>query len=217
MKTTYILYGRNFLMALLLMSVGACKKDDFLTVDPKGSLTDESTFASESNADLFVNDIYNQVPDINNESQQLDQWTDNSCVGATWMTGQSLIRSNALNPSNAPDGPGGMFKWSDNYSRIRKCNVFLLQAAKYRSNFSDGWYTQRVAEVRFLRALFYSFLYQNYGGVPLISVPLDNQTMGDSIFVARASMDETLAFIEADCDAAAADLPTKASATGRAT
>lgn len=204
-------------LALVLFAAGACKKDGFLNVDPKGSLTDESTFASETNADLFVNDIYNQVPDMNNEDQVLDQWTDNSCVGATWMTGQSLIRSNALNPANAPDGPAAMFKWSDSYSRIRKCNVFLQEAEKYKANFSDDWYKQRVAEVHFLRALFYSFLYQNYGGVPLISVPLNNETMGDSIFVARASMDETLAFIEADCDAAAADLPTKASASGRAT
>lgn len=217
MRTTYLTYSRNVLLALLLVSAGACKKDGFLNVDPKGSLTDESSFASETNADLFVNDVYNQLPDVNNESQILDQWTDNNGVGATWMTGQSLIRANSLNPANAPDGPGGMFKWTNNYSSIRKCNVFLQQAAKYKSNFSDDWYKQRVAEVRFLRALFYSFLYQNYGGVPLISVPLNNETMGDSIFVARSTMDETLAFIEADCDAAAADLPTKASASGRAT
>ncbi|RPD42978.1 RagB/SusD family nutrient uptake outer membrane protein [Chitinophaga barathri] len=217
MKTKYRTYAHNLILAVLLVSAGACKRDGFLNVDPKGSLTDESTFASETNADLFINDVYNQMPDMNNESQILDQWTDNSCVGATWMTGQSLIRSNALNPSNAPNGPGGMFSWSDNYSRIRKCNVFLQQAAKYQSNFSDEWYKQRVAEVKFLRALFYSFLYQNYGGVPLISVPLNNQAMGDSIFISRSSLDQTLAFIEADCDAAAADLPTIATASGRAT
>ncbi|ACU60201.1 RagB/SusD family nutrient uptake outer membrane protein [Chitinophaga pinensis] len=217
MQYKYNSYGHVLVLALLIFITSACKKDGFLNVDPKGSLTDESTFATEANADLFVNDIYDQLPDMNNESQLLDQWTDNSCVGATWMTGQSLIRSNALNPSNAPDGPGAMFKWSENYSRIRRCNVFLQQAAKYRDHFSDEWYQQRVAEVKFLRALFYSFLYQNYGGVPLISEPLNNQTMGDKIFIPRASMEETLAFIEADCDAAAADLPTKAAATGRAT
>jgi len=216
MKSIYKSYGHTLILALLMITAGACKKDGFLNVDPKGSLTDENTFATEANADLFVNDIYDQVPDMNNETQLLDQWTDNCGVGATWMTGQVLIRSNALNPSNAPDGPAVMFKWSENYNRIRRCNVFLQQAAKYRSHFSDEWYRQRVAEVKFLRALFYSFLYQNYGGVPLISEPLDNQTMGDKIFVPRATMEETLAFIEADCDAAAADLPTKPAATGRA-
>lgn len=71
------------MMLLLIMSSAACKKDNFLNVTPKGSLTDASTFSSESNADLFVNDIYNQLPDMNNEDQVLDQYTDNDFVGAT--------------------------------------------------------------------------------------------------------------------------------------
>jgi hypothetical protein len=75
-----------------------------------------------------------------------------------------------------------------------------------------------VAEVKFLRAFFYSILYRNYGGVPLISVPLDNQD-GSDIFTPRATLDATLAFIEADCDAAAGVLPLRQTGAnlGRAT
>ncbi|HEY8971315.1 MAG TPA: RagB/SusD family nutrient uptake outer membrane protein, partial [Puia sp.] len=76
---------------------------------------------------------------------------------------------------------------------------------------------ERVGEVKFLRAFFYSLLFQNYGGVPLISKPLNDQTQGDSIFVPRSSMDSTLAFIEADCDSAALLLPLTSTETGRAT
>jgi hypothetical protein len=210
MKRTYI-----FFTVLLVLS--SCNKDGFLNVPPEGSLTNANTFSSQSNADLFVNDIYNQLPDLNNEDQCLDQWTDNNGVGATWMTGQALIRSNSLNAANAPNGPGNMFNWSNNYAVIRKCNVFLQEAAANQANFTQSWYQERVAEVKFIRALFYSFLYENYGGVPLISVPLNNETMGDSIFVARSSMDSTLAFIEADCDSAAAYLPLQPQDEGRAT
>jgi hypothetical protein len=198
------------------ISFAACKKDGFLNVPPKGSLTDQITFSTEDNADLFINDIYEQLPDMNNEFEALDQWTDNSDVGANWMDGL-YVRSNSMNPSSVSSGPANMFSWIGNYTNIRKCNVFLQEVAANKKNFSAAWYTARVGEIRFLRALFYSFLYQNYGGVPLISTPLDNQTQGDSIFVARSSLDSTLAFIEADCDAAAAALPLTPAQTGRAT
>ena len=51
-KYFYILLPVAFIIAF-----SACRKDSFLEVAPKGSLTDEVTFSSESNADLFVNDI----------------------------------------------------------------------------------------------------------------------------------------------------------------
>ncbi len=204
------------LLLALTIAFGACKKDGFLDVPPKGSLTDETTFSTESNADLFVNDIYNSLPDLNNEFEPLDQWTDNSHVGANWMDGL-FVRSNSLNPANWSSGPGYMFDWVNNYTIIRKCNVFLQQVAARKSNFSGDWYTKRTGEVHFLRALFYSFLFENFGGVPLIAAPLNSQTQGNSIFVARSSFDSTLAFIEADCDTAASLLPLQPDQTGRAT
>lgn len=197
-----------FLLALLILSIGSCKKDDFLSVPPKGVLTDASTFSTQTNADLFVNDIYNQLPDYNGITEMLDQWTDNSNTGATNQEGQARIRSNALSSGNATGGPGGTFDWGVNYGKIRRCNVFLQNAEANKGNFDADWYVQRVAEVKFLRAFFYSLLFKNYGGVPLITIPLNNLD-GSDIFTERGTIDQTLAFIEADCDAAAAMLPLK--------
>jgi hypothetical protein len=209
------------LFALLLISFGACKKDDFLSVPPKGVLTNASTFGTQTNADLFVNDIYNALPDYNNGSQVdriLDAWTDNSNAGATNHEGQALIRSNALSTSNATNGVGGFFGWASLYNNIRKCNVFLQDAALNSSAYDAEWYKQRVGEVKFLRAFFYMMLFKNYGGVPLLAIPLSN-TDGSDIFTERATIEATLAFIEADCDAAADVLPLKqvSSNLGRAT
>jgi hypothetical protein len=216
MKNKYLNNIALLLLLLLINSITACKKDDLLNVPPKGSLTDATTFSSESNADLFVNDVYNQLPDMNGEYQVLDQYTDNDFVGAAWMTGQTTVRANGINPTNVPGGPAGSFDWASQYAHIRKCNVFLQQAEKNKGNFSDQWYKQRVAEVTFLRAFFYSILYTNYGGVPIIKTPLNNSD-GTDVFVERSTADETLAFIEADCDAAAAVLPDKSAQNGRAT
>jgi hypothetical protein len=217
MKTSYIKNAAYFFVAFLLLSLCACKKDDFLNVPDKGTLTNLTTFASQSTADLFVNDIYNQLPDGNNNDENLDQYADNDFCGANYMTGQATVRNNAINPTNVPNGPSNMFNWTTNYTVIRKCNIFLQQAALNKSVYDPTWYTQRVGEVHFLRALFYTFLYTNYGGVPLISDPLDNQTMDSTqLFVARSTADQTVAYIAADCDTAAAALPPAATQSGRA-
>lgn len=199
---------RFYLAALFITIIYSCKKDDFLSVPPKGVLTDITTFETQNNADLFVNDVYNRLPDLNSVTELLDQWTDNSNTGAANQEGQARIRSNALSSGNATDGPGGFFGWSYLYTSIRRCNVFLQNAAKYKSAYAPDWYIQRVAEIKFLRAFYYSILLKNYGGVPLITVPLNNLD-GSDIFTERSTIDQTLAFIEADCDAAAADLPLK--------
>jgi len=218
MKNRYLKNGRILLFALLITSMGACKKDGFLNVPSKGILNNQVTFSSQQNADLFLNDIYGNLPNINNEDQILDQYTDNDFVGAQWMTGYATVRSNGINPSNVPGGPANEFDWGTEYGRIRKCNVFLQQAALNKSNYTTAWYTQRVAEVTFLRAFFYSILYTNYGGVPIIKIPL-NSLDGSDIDIPRSSADETLAFIVADCDAAAAALTATVSSSdlGRAT
>ncbi len=218
MKFSNIKNRHFFLLIMLIISIGSCKKDGFLSVPPNGVLTDASTFSSQSNADLFVNDIYNQLPDLNNVDRFLDGWTDNSNVGAADMEGQARIRSNALSSGNATGGPGGNFDWGTSYSRIRRCNVFLKDAAANPGAYAAEWYAQRVAEVKFLRAFYYSILFKNYGGVSLITIPLNNQD-GSDIFTARSTIDQTLAFIEADCDAAAAVLPLKQTTAnlGRAT
>ena len=52
-----------------------------------------------------------------------------------------------------------------------------------------GYKRQRVAEARFLRAYFYQELWMLYGGVPILTDPLDISVQGDSIFKARNTAD----------------------------
>jgi len=203
------------MLSLVFLAVGSCKKDDSLTVPSKGRLTNEITFSSEGNADLFVNDIYNQLPNQKNDYNHTDSYSDNSFTKQT-HTGANTVRNGSISPSSVPTGPGGMWDWEQNYAKIRKCNVFFQQVALFKANFSAAWMKSRIAEVTFLRAFFYTMLFTNYGGVPLITIPLNN-TDGTDTFYARATIDETLAFIEKDCDAAAADLPGTIDKTGRVT
>lgn len=210
-------YNKVIIMfGLVLITAGSCKNDDSLTVTPKGKLTDEITFSTETTADLFVNDIYNSLTDEKNDYNHTDSYADNSWTKQT-HTGANTVRNGSISPANVPNGPNGnLWNWDNTYSYIRKCNVFFQQTSLYKANFSAAWLKQRTAEVTFFRAYFYSLLFTNYGGVPLITTPLDN-TDGTDIFNARATIAQTLSFIEADCDAAAANLPATIDKTGRVT
>jgi hypothetical protein len=199
--------AKIFLAGMLVISIGSCKKDSFLEVPPNGTLTSKSTFETQANANLFINDIYDRLPNGNNGTDQtLEGWTDNNNTTATGHTGQAVIRNNGLSAGNSTDGPEGQLGWVRNYEQIRRCNVFLQEAEANKSAYDAAWYEQRVAEVRALRGFFYSILFRNYGGLPIITVPLNNLD-GSEVLYARSSIDETVKFIEAECDAAAAVLP----------
>src|ERR1700744_4595300 len=101
MKQRYFKYWHLIITGIVIISIGSCKKDNFLDVPDKGALTNESTFSSQGNADLFINDIYNQLPDGNNAYDQLtDAYADNSFCGAAWEGGQGTVRAGAISPSN---------------------------------------------------------------------------------------------------------------------
>lgn len=209
-------YNKVIIMVSLgLLTVSSCKNDGFLTVDPKGKVTDLTTWASETNADLFVNDIYGDIPNEKNDYNQTDSYTDNDWTKATHV-GANTVRNGSISAANVPTGPGGLWNYDNMYTSIRKCNLFFQQTNFYSANFSAKWLKARIAEVTFLRAYFYSLLFTNYGGVPLITTVL-NVADGSNIFFARATIPQTLVFIEADCDAAAANLPAAIDNTGRAT
>lgn len=209
LKQNLIKFGSYALTgALLLNMLLQCKPT--LEIEPQDQISDATLFSSTTNADLFLNDVYNQLPDVNNETLNLDQAADNSYVGAEWMWGRTTIYTASLSPNSVPDGPGdngGSWNWATTYIRIRKANLFIQKVNA--SSFPAEYKTAKVAEARFLRAFFYQYLWQTYGGVPLITVPLNNLTQGDSINRPRATAAETFKFITDELTAIAPSLPLK--------
>src|SRR5437667_4515 len=100
------------------------------------------------------------------------------------------------------DGRYGHFNWANNFSRIRQTNIFL---SKIDATTFDAALKQRMkGEVYFLRSYFYHNLMRMYGGVPLITKVYG---LNDDYTVARNSFKETVDFIVANADSAAALLP----------
>lgn len=206
-----------YLLGTILIAVSfSCKKtlDESLDVVPGNSLTNASVWSSASTADVFLNSIYGYLPDGNNQYDPFDNWSDNSICGFAWPVSRTEAQQANYTPSTLSFDQLP-YTWSTLYGNIRACNVFITNVTA--SDLDTAYKRVRIAETRFLRAFFYQELWMSYGGVPVITNPLDISTQGDSIFRARNTSDETFQFIDTELGAIAGDLPVTATESGRAT
>ncbi len=194
-------------LALLIMTTYSCKKslDESLDITPHDRLTDNAVFSDANTADVFLNDIYGQLPDGNNMYDPFDNWSDNSICGFSWPTSRTIGQRANYTASTLSFGDGLPYGWSQNYTNIRKTNLFINKITS--SDLRDDYKKKRIAEVRFLRAFFYHQVWMAYGGVPIITEPDNLETGGDAIFHARSTSDETVKFITDELTAASEDLP----------
>ena len=199
MKTVkkYILLG-----SVVAASVGmfSCKK--VLDNVNKATLDDGTQWATETNADIFINDIYSNVPDIYGQPENFDNFTDDNDGGYYYASYK--YKQGQLDPATTNFGLFGgaaagvatisRFNWNELYVQIRRCNTFMQKVNANKSNFSAAWYNKRVDEIRFLRAMHYGNLLLHWGGVPLIFEPQVKEDTA-SLFVARSTYAQTLDFV----------------------
>ncbi|WP_293312743.1 RagB/SusD family nutrient uptake outer membrane protein [Pedobacter sp. UBA5917] len=193
--------------------LNACKRDDSLNVENLSAVSNETTWASESTADLFLNDIYGTLPDLyNGVFDPIENWSDNSMCGFNWTTTANTIRTlNTLTPTAELginwNGRGGQWMyWNNLYGNIRKINIYITNVGSSTA-LSQAYKDKRLGEAYFFRAFNYQYLWMLYGGVPLISKP-DNTATDADVNHPRAGFDDTYKFIIADLDAAIKVLPT---------
>jgi len=198
---------------VIVVIVSSCNNSNFLNVTPKNQISSASVWTSSQNADLFLNGIYRNEPDFRNQGWDIiSHYTGYSYVGAEWMNARQRVYPGGISPENTVSGPNGMWNWGSEYGRIRQCNVFIQNVEKSKT-IPQSYKAQRIPEARFLRALFYSWLWENYGGVPIIKIPLDIQSQGNKIFRKRSTQKETFQFIDNELTAIADSLPTTHSAS----
>lgn len=196
------------LNTIIILSVSfsftSCKK--FLEVVPTNQVSDLTLWATQDNADLFLNNIYASVPTLET-GDPWENFSDNSLNGQAGRVSTNVYGPGIYTPANTPN------KWGQ-YTNIRKCNLFIERVTA--SSLPEDWKKVRLAEARFLRAYFYSILWTYHGGVPLITDVLNINEQGDAVFRARNTSEETASFIISECGAIEADLPVTAQ-SGRVT
>lgn len=209
-------FGFYILAALLLIGATACKKslESSLDITPRDRLTDNAVFSDLNTADVFLNDIYGQLPDGNNMYDPFDNWSDNSICGFPWPQSRTIGQRANYTPATIAFGGGLPYGWAANYNNIRKTNIFIKKVSA--SALPDDYKKKRLAEVKFLRAFFYHQLWMAYGGVPIITKPDNLAIDGDAIFHARNTSEETVKFLKDELSSISADLP-EVNVAGRAT
>ena len=209
MKNLENIFFRLCFITLCALIITACKKDSALDVVPQDRVSDLSTWTNESTADVFLNDIYNSLPDLNNMFDPFENWSDNSICGFSWPFSIAVISKGLFTPNDYLAfswwPPSTWLEWSTLYANIRKCNVFISNVET--SGLPDTYKTKRLGEARFIRAFNYHYLWMFFGGVPIITKPDNRVTDGDAIFHSRATFDETFRFLDEELTAISNSLP----------
>lgn len=103
--------------------------------------------------------------------------------------------------------------WKNLYQGIRACNNYMANVGRIETTDQQELdvYT---AEVRTLRAFFYTYLVELYGDAPLITTPI---TIAEAKELTRTPASELFAFIDKELEEAAAVLPLRQGEQGRVT
>jgi hypothetical protein len=233
MKTSKLLHTRiKFLVICLgvILLIVSCKPEKFLDNENKSNLTDITQWANESNADIFLNDVYSEIPNKWNLTENLDFYSDDYNIShyytaSNWRVGMTLVPSTSTdNIWGGTQGPTYGYTWQSFFVKIRKVNTFIQKLNENKANFSESYFNRRIDEARFIRAFFYSEYFMHVGGLPIIVEPLDRNSMElDELQKPRATFEETFNFITSELGSIVsnAKLPVKltkgSSDAGRAT
>ena len=203
-------------LAALGLVLSGC--GSLLDKEPTGVESSVNFLKTESQAILATNAVYDAA--AWRFSQEIFEWflgdvvSDDSEKGgesaADWAELQQLkdFRGNAANSIS-------FGRWSEFYQGIYRANVVIERVPTI--NMEAKLRARLVGEAKFLRAFFYFQLVKTFGGVPLITKPLNP----NEYCQARAPIQAVWAQIETDLKEAAEALPEKseypATEMGRAT
>lgn len=196
MKKVFSVLSILMVSGLLILSC-----TNFLEEEPKSVLSTENFFLSESDAISAVSAVYDKLnkraltnatawiyadittPDTSTPSAELDiAIYDNFNLG----TSNPYLNDN----------------WPELYEGIARANYAIANLPEMET-IDNGLRDRLVNEVKFLRGWYYFFLVQAYGGVPLITEPV-NISDESQYLVPRSTKEEVYAQIEADFTAAEA-------------
>jgi hypothetical protein len=176
-----------------LLSTISCS--DFLEADNKSNVTSDAYFNTEAGFETLVNFAYAKLKPIYNNPTLFSSGTDLYHRGRNAMPDAGLQTYKGLTPE---DGTVRTF-YTNCYMGIQAANCVLYYAKTVDAK--EETIALRSSEARFLRALYYFEMVQQFGGVALIKEYV-NSIVTD---VPRNSTEEVFNFIIEELEALAAD------------
>lgn len=214
MKYKTITYGIYLLCGLILSLMVGC--DSVLDLEAQGTLNSQSFYQDEDDALAALTAAYSPLQDIgtyqNNEWMIGDVVSDDA-TAPTGASGSYPYLIDAMTFTTTADNQAASERWNSNYQGIYRANVVLQRVPE--TSMDEGLKQRILAEAKFLRALYYFNLVKVFGGVPLITEPLDQGELQTPRAEAGAVYDQ----IVQDLQEASTNLPLEYSDSeqGRAT
>ncbi|SMB92333.1 RagB/SusD domain protein [Hymenobacter roseosalivarius DSM 11622] len=203
------------LLGALALATAGCK--DFLEQPVLGQYEAGDFFTSDTNAQLAVNSAYVPLSFRDAASNALwvlgDVASDDAVKGSN--PGDQADFESIDNFTITPTNAAVEAQWKRYYDGVFKANVVIDGLPESNTRVSPDVRKQAVGQAQFLRAYYYFQLTTLYGSIPL-RVKVETPEELQSPALPQAAI---YAQIEADCQAAAAALPTTwpAADAGRAT
>ncbi|MDF7810812.1 RagB/SusD family nutrient uptake outer membrane protein [Hymenobacter sp. YC55] len=200
------------LTVLMGLGLGSCK--DYLEEELVSTLTNDY-FSTEQGLEDLVKSSYEQTRykfalehSFAMFNYGVDEMTSADQINVEWWNRYD----NRLNSSDGfVDGV-----WTADYDGINRCNIGISRIPGIQGTTTlrtDAQKTQRLAELRFLRAYYYFQLVQQYGAIPLLLEP----TEGVKLDYTRAPVPDVYRTIIADLKFASDNLAPTTPDFGRAT
>ncbi len=186
-----------------------CTKN-FLEKPRGGDVTIDTIFRTQKQANYAVAQMYNLCiktyfaqnnsgdsrPEVVTDQLYIINpaynWAQLSMNAGVYVTGN-------MSPSATIDKGG----FGSHYQGIRQANLVLQNIDKVEDA-DAAWKADVKAQALFCRALQHYEVFRLYGGIPIVTVPLDGE---DNLKIPRSSLKNTVDNIVAWCDEAAAILP----------
>jgi hypothetical protein len=208
MKNSYL---KSILLGFIIIAGFSCE-EDFLQEDPVTNLSTQTFFENEKDFRQATNAIYNNL-------QTLAGGTNvGTGTGGFWAMSElrsdnSTYQYNTVDLSGhftwyldnfimATTNPVVEVFWNASYEGIGKANIVISRSEE--TDYANK--SQMVAEAKFLRALYYSYLLRYFGNIPLVTGPTSSY---EEAFSNNAQVDKQQVYdlIISDLNEAKINLP----------
>ena len=190
-----------FTTLLLGASMASC--NDFLNVQPSDFISAEQLFSTQKGANTALTGVYNELNNSNLYGRYMINELDAMSNDLCWSAATSQTNLACWGHSSADKQV--MDIWAQLYVGIDRANVFLDNIDKV-PNVTVANLQSMTAQAKFLRALFYYNLVQNWGAVPL---KLTETLSPEDIHIPVSSAEVVFNVIHADLDSAIKYLPNR--------
>lgn len=199
-------------LAVLFLCLINFSCEDYLVKAPLDNPSDDMFLSNESELEMAVTGIYNTLwfhpPEISTPfALTFEYATDNG-----WDRNGSGLQALGRG-DGTPDNTFTVSFWTAFYRGIGRANYVISESTALQEEMTEENYNRLIAEARFLRAFYYSYLTELYGGVPLLTEP----TSLSESEMARSPKQDVVDFILSELDDIEQHLPLEPTTKGRAT